>query len=194
MNAERRHADGRRLDRAVGQLVVQPARQDRAVVVLPTPRTPVRIQACGMRPVSKAFEMVRTIASWPIRSSKVAGPVFAGEHPIAAPRPPESGGKRQIEAALAGQPGRLRSWEYRLRQGFSRRTTAGRLTGRRLTSDPNRSSLGLLPSGPDPVGEWLVHRQPPAPYIGASRGDCKLAATIRGGREPARIPPSAVWR
>jgi hypothetical protein len=21
--------------------------------------------------------------------------------------------------------------------------------------------LGLLPSGPDPVGEWLVHHQPP---------------------------------
>jgi len=38
--------------------------------------------------------------------------------------------------------------------------------GGRLTSDPNRSSLGLLPSGPDPVGEWLVHRQPPALYIG----------------------------
>src|SRR6266853_6789827 len=45
--------------------------------------------------------------------------------------------------------------------------------GRRLTSDPNRSSLGLLPSGPDPVGEWLVHRQPPGPYIGGTGGDCK---------------------
>src|SRR5215470_7189150 len=38
--------------------------------------------------------------------------------------------------------------------------------GGRLTSDPNRSSLGLLPSGPDPVGEWLVHCQPPGLYIG----------------------------
>ena len=43
------------------------------MVVLPTPRTPVRIQACGMRPVSKALETVRTMASWPIRSSKVDG-------------------------------------------------------------------------------------------------------------------------
>jgi len=43
----------------------------------------------------------------------------------------------------------------------------------RLTGDPNRISLGLLPSGPDPVGEWPVHRQPPAPYIGACAGDCK---------------------
>ncbi len=31
---------------------------------------------------------------------------------------------------------------------------------------PEPSSLGLLPSGPDPVGEWLVHRQPPGSYIG----------------------------
>ena len=31
------------------------------------------IHACGMRPVSKALERVRTIASWPIRSSKVRG-------------------------------------------------------------------------------------------------------------------------
>jgi len=41
--------------------------------------------------------------------------------------------------------------------------------GRRLTSDPNRSSLGLLPSGPDPVGEWPVHRQPPGPLYRRNR-------------------------
>jgi diadenosine tetraphosphate (Ap4A) HIT family hydrolase len=45
--------------------------------------------------------------------------------------------------------------------------------GGRLTSDPNRSSLGLLPSGPDPVGEWLVHRQPPGLYIGGTERECK---------------------
>src|SRR5690606_23936887 len=45
--------------------------------------------------------------------------------------------------------------------------------GGRLTSDPNRSSLGLLPSGPDPVGEWLVHRQPPGPYIGRTKRESK---------------------
>src|SRR6218665_1779614 len=32
--------------------------------------------------------------------------------------------------------------------------------------DPCRGSLGLLPSGPDPVGEWLVHHQPPGLHIG----------------------------
>ena len=45
----------------------------RAVVVLPTPRTPVRMKACAIRPVAIAFESVRTIASWPITSAKVCG-------------------------------------------------------------------------------------------------------------------------
>src|SRR4029077_13769667 len=31
---------------------------------------------------------------------------------------------------------------------------------------PEPRSLGLLPSGPDPVGEWLVHRQPPVSISG----------------------------
>src|SRR5437016_5512458 len=52
-----------------------------------------------------------------------------------------------------------------------------RKTGRRLTSDPIRTSLGLLPSGPDPVGEWLVHRQSPGPYLGPKGPESK-----RGGR------------
>src|SRR5882724_1864124 len=46
-------------------------------------------------------------------------------------------------------------------------------TGRRLTSDPIRTSLGLLPSGPDPVGEWLVHRQSPGPYLGPKGQESK---------------------
>ena len=39
---------------------------------------------------------------------------------------------------------------------------------------PEPCSLGLLPSGSDPVGEWLVHRQPPAAYIGCGMGESKL--------------------
>ncbi len=34
-------------------------------------------------------------------------------------------------------------------------------------------SLGLLPSGPDPVGEWYVQRQPSIPYIGDQTGKNK---------------------
>src|SRR5207244_2392464 len=45
----------------------------RAVVVLPTPRTPVRMKAWAIRPVAIAFDKVRTIASWPISSAKVEG-------------------------------------------------------------------------------------------------------------------------
>ena len=30
-------------------------------------------------------------------------------------------------------------------------------------------SLGLLPSGSDPVGEWCVHRQPPTVYLDHSQ-------------------------
>ena len=44
-------------------------------------------------------------------------------------------------------------------------TSYGSLPGKRLavrgwTNDPCRNSLGLLPSGPDPIGEGLVHCQP----------------------------------
>src|SRR5437763_2041557 len=45
----------------------------RAVVVLPTPRTPVRIKACAIRRVAIAFDRVRTIASCQISSAKVEG-------------------------------------------------------------------------------------------------------------------------
>ena len=48
----------------------------RAVVVFPTPRTPVSMNAWATRPVAKAFRRMRTIASWPIRSSNVVGRYF----------------------------------------------------------------------------------------------------------------------
>src|SRR5205823_11741646 len=35
--------------------------------------------------------------------------------------------------------------------------------GREADERPEPRSLGLLPSEPDPVGEWSVHRQPPVP-------------------------------
>ena len=41
--------------------------------------------------------------------------------------------------------------------------------------DPCRGSLGLLPSGPDPVGEWFVHRQPPALYLALMATESKRA-------------------
>src|ERR1700687_6488813 len=71
--------------------------------------------------------------------------------------------------------------------GPSHRTLRDSLekTGRRLTSDPIRTSLGRLPSAPDPVGEWLVHRQSPGPYLGpkapeSKRGVCRHTPRKRG--------------
>ena len=48
----------------------------RAVVVLPTPRTPVSMKAWAMRPSAKALRRVRTIAACPIRSSSRVGRYF----------------------------------------------------------------------------------------------------------------------
>ncbi len=45
----------------------------RAVVVLPTPRTPVSMKAWAMRLSAKALRRVRTMTSCPIRSSKRVG-------------------------------------------------------------------------------------------------------------------------
>jgi hypothetical protein len=45
----------------------------RAVVVLPTPRMPVSMKACGMRPDLNALRSVCTIASCPISVEKLVG-------------------------------------------------------------------------------------------------------------------------
>src|SRR6185312_1873647 len=169
----------------------------RAVVVFPTPRTPVRIQACGIRPVSNAFETVRTMASWPIRSSKLDGRYFrastryglAASLPSSKPpwlsdlsvgAPASLIGRSAIDCLSGPACGKERNQrEARTFSAFLARFA--RKTGRRLTSDPIRTSLGLLPSGPDPVGEWLVHRQSPGPYLGRRGLESKRAGRLLRG-------------
>src|SRR5262249_58779767 len=65
---------------------------------------------------------------------------------------------------------------------------------------PEPRSLGLLPSGPDPVGEWLVHRQPPASISAqrkenASRGRARSTPGSSLGAVRRRPPPweTAPW-
>ncbi len=74
MHAEHRHVDGRRGDRAVGQFVIQRAGEDargrRLADAAHAGQDPGLRNAPGLRSRSPT---VRTIASWPIRSSKVAG-------------------------------------------------------------------------------------------------------------------------
>src|SRR5262249_24673717 len=146
----------------------------RAVVVLPTPRTPVRIQACGTRPVANALVSVRTMASCPMRSSNVCGRYLRASTrygPVTAAsgsRPADSDERASFIKPPANAslgPGRV----GRIRMSC---------LGGRLTSDPNRSSLGLLPSGPDPVGEWLVPRQPPGIYIGPTGSESKHGQVV----------------
>jgi hypothetical protein len=50
-------------------------------------------------------------------------------------------------------------------------------------------SLGLLPSGPDPVGEWCVHRQPPSIYLdrpGEFRNLLECSSQAAAGKSGAR--------
>ena len=50
-------------------------------------------------------------------------------------------------------------------------------------------SLGLLPSGPDPVGEWCVHRQPPSIYLdrpGEFRNRLERSSQAAAGKSGAR--------
>src|SRR5262245_35947 len=51
---------------------------------------------------------------------------------------------------------------------------------------PEPRSLGLLPSGPDPVGEWLVHRQPPASISAQRNGNAS-------GRQPQSTAGFLPW-
>jgi len=55
-------------------------------------------------------------------------------------------------------------------------------------------SLGLLPSGPDPVGEWNVHRQPPAGYLANARGRRKGREARRRADLTVCSPSVAVMR
>ena len=45
-------------------------------------------------------------------------------------------------------------------------------------------SLGLLPSGPDPVGERYVLRQPPEAYLDHGGGKRKAREPATGRRRP----------
>ena len=91
---------------------------------------------------------------------------------------PGCGNALAIRAALASRlprRGTIRiegGWPCK-RPSIGRSVNSLRKTSRRLTSDPIRTSLGLLPSGPDPVGEWLVHRQSPGAYLALNRSECK---------------------
>jgi hypothetical protein len=49
----------------------------RAVVVLPTPRGPAKMNDCASRPLAMAFFSVSTVPRWPTTSSKRCGRHYA---------------------------------------------------------------------------------------------------------------------
>ena len=132
----------------------------RAVEVLPTPRTPVRMKAWAIRPVAMALVSVLTIASCPISAGEALRPVFAREHAIGG------AGLTHYDAGsiLAG--------------------------GGRLNSDPARNSLRLLPSGPDRVGEGPARRQPPEETISAPAPRVASASRVHVATPRRRRLPS----
>jgi len=55
-------------------------------------------------------------------------------------------------------------------------------------------SLGLLPSEPDPVGEWCVHRQPPSIYLdrpGEFRNRLECSSQAAAGKSGGGPSPPA---
>ena len=166
-----------------------------------------------MRLTAKELAIVRTIASWPIRSSKRCGRYLRARTRYGEPADADvaAGNSlvnsvsligRQREIGDAGQRQRRSSckareasvsqdgpegaqpapFETRLRRssgrglalGLRARTgsipfvrRSGRETGAKVGgwTKTRPVSLGLLPSGPDPVGERYVLRQPPGAYV-----------------------------
>ena len=84
-------------------------------------------------------------------------------------------GKRTDHRLLTDEVGECLGAVFTGKDAVPRGACAGRLIchgmlgdqdrGGRLDGQPVPISLGLLPSGPDPVGERYVRRQPPARYM-----------------------------
>src|SRR4029079_5829257 len=151
--------------------------------VFPTPRTPVRIQACGMRPVSNGFESGRTMASCPTAYSQLSCRYLR-----ASARYPSAGVSTGAGPETADFLGSL------IVPSARRRATRGLIANKsrnwwEADERPEPRPLGLLPSGPDPVGEWPVHRQPPGVYIRPINRESKQ----RGGAS-ASFPPKESCR
>ena len=129
---------------------------------------------------------MRTIASWPTRSSKRRRPVLAGQHVIGRRRHRRVArtGVAVIGAWLCGTHARSspavlgglrRPWPlYGPPAATADSMAQARSDWRSFSCGmrwragdwrrPERNSLRLLPSGPDRVGERSVRRQPPAGY------------------------------
>src|SRR5215470_6692801 len=172
MDAHHRHLDRRLDDGAVGKLIVESARKNARRRGLADPAH--AREDPGLRNAAR-LECIRKRAHHRILTDQILkgrGPILAREHAIGP--------------GLIGAVAHNAIWSAARRHVFALRMRE------RWEADerPEPRSLGLLPSGPDPVGEWLVHRQPPVP-ISAQRNE-----NASGGEawSTARLEPiSAAW-
>ena len=196
VHAELRHHDGRSGDRTIGQFVIQRAgenaRRRRLADAADAGQDPGLRNATGLERVRDGAHH-RVLADQIVKAGR---PVFAGEHAVIC-----AARCRAVEPALSARA----LAKYRSSSGCPFRPKRPRgdrlkaasrqydeIRGGRLTSDPNRSSLGLLPSGPDPVGEWLVHCQSPSPIWGQPTGKASQLTPavpfhLAIGRGPSRL-------
>src|SRR6266849_2801003 len=189
MHAEFRHLDGRSLHRTVRQFVIQRAGKNPRRGGFPDAAHPGQNPGLRDPPGFERIRNGTDHGVLADQIFETGGPVFSRQHTIvlagfrrAAEAEAASIGAvrlvrrgcyrnarlghrsiRKIDSlskpacgttTSTGRGPSYRSWSAPLRDSLEK-------TGRRLTSDPIRTSLGLLPSGPDPIGEWLVHRQSP---------------------------------
>ena len=187
VHAHHRHVDGRPLHRAVRQFVIERAGEDARGRGLADAAHAG--EDPGLRNAS-GLERVRDRAHHGVLADQVVEsrrPVFARQHAIAvgaaAARPVTELGNRAIVFRLAHRA---------IRFAAARRAGSLRTTSRNwweADERPEPRSLGLLPSGPDPVGEWLVHRQPPASYIGPTDAESKPRRQACAPRLPRHLSP-----
>ena len=152
----------------------------RAVVVLPTPRTPVSMNACATRPVANALRRMRTIASCPIRSSKIVGRYFRastrygvactgsgiamGSDSPNSPGPSGGGG--------GGSSSGGSSWNRPDMRAVFRRRSGGYLSqrGGRPANDPGVTRRGCFLPDLTRVDKAPVRHRSPAAAYHAFRG------------------------
>ena len=140
-----------------------------------------------MRP---ALERVRDGAHHGVLADQVVEAcrtVFARQHAIA-------GVRRRIAEIQAGG---FRGFAHRaIRPAAAPAALLDRGNWWEADERPDPCSLGLLPSGPDPVGEWLVHRQPPGTYIGPKGAESKAGELTppRAGLTRAAMRRFCLWK
>ena len=126
----------------------------RAVVVLPTPRTPVSMKAWAMRPVAKALLERPDQGFLADQPGEIGGAVFAGEHAILlgalagaacrGPGPGHHSACRPLSDPCPTIASRRRGGARQLPASVDKCQEAVRARPR-----PKADSLRLLPSGPD---------------------------------------------